>query len=69
MTLDVQTPVLNLVTINGRLIFDNSGECAEITLRAKYVYVLGGQVIIGTQTEPFKETSVAKIELHGEQSF
>lgn len=65
VVLDIETPVLNLVTVNGRLSFyDNLG---ETHLHAKHVYVRAGELLIGSEAEPFRLGSSAQITLYGER--
>ncbi len=63
MVLDEDTPILNLLTVNGRLSFYDNGK--PIVLNAKQVYVRAGELLIGHETNPFK--AEAKIVLHGER--
>ena len=63
MILDVPvTPVLNSLTINGRLTFSDS---RNITLNAKSIWVQTGQFYIGSASTPYVHD--AKIILQGEQ--
>lgn len=52
MILDIETPILNLVTINGRLSFHDMD--TPIHLRAKQVYVRSGDLFIGEEGTPFQ---------------
>ncbi|XP_072034167.1 fibrocystin-L-like [Amphiura filiformis] len=63
VVLDVDTPVLTMVLIQGGcLIFDD--EQASITLQAEYILIVdGGCLQIGTEQEPF--TNKATIKMHG----
>jgi hypothetical protein len=58
-----ESPIFNMVEINGRLTFEDADK--DLHLRAKYVYVRAGELIIGTQEQPFNRT--AKITLYGEK--
>lgn len=51
MVLDVDTPVLKLLRINGRLTFLNT---TNIHLRAKHIYVRKGELLIGSAEYPFQ---------------
>ena len=51
VVLDIETPILNLVTVNGRLSFYDALQ--PIHLHAKQVYVRAGELLIGSETEPF----------------
>jgi hypothetical protein len=53
VVLDIQTPILNLVTVNGRLSFLNH-ETADIHLHAKQVYVRSGELLIGAEGDPYR---------------
>lgn len=56
-----ETPILNLLTVNGRLSFkDNNG---PVNLRAKQVYVRAGELLVGAEDAPFNED--AQITLYG----
>lgn len=44
------SPILDMLTINGRLTFDNT---EDRTLRVKHLFVRTGELIIGTEDEPF----------------
>lgn len=58
--LDVSTPVLNLILIEGNLIFEDE---QDIHLQAKYIFINNGKLQIGTETNPFSH--YATITLHG----
>ena len=63
MYLDIEeTPILNILEINGRLTFLSSN--FSITLNAQKIYVRAGELLIGSEEEPFPET--ANIVLHGD---
>lgn len=58
--LDEDTPVLSILIIRGRLIFDEK----DLTLNAKKILVVdGGKLQVGTASKPFQHK--AKIVLHG----
>jgi hypothetical protein len=50
MVLDISTPALTKLVINGRLTFQDD---KDITLRAKQVWVQSGELIIGSPEAPF----------------
>ena len=64
MILDEVTPILNLVTVNGRLTFLDDKQ--PIELKAKQVYVRAGELLIGTEKKPFE--AQAQITLYGERN-
>lgn len=52
MILDLEeTPVLNSLTINGRLSFAQTSK--DIHLRSKLIFVRAGEFFIGSEEEPF----------------
>ena len=57
--LDVSTPVLFTVVVEGNLVFKN----VDLTFDASYVVVRGGSVRIGSWKKPF--TSKLTITMHG----
>lgn len=61
MILDVDTPVLNSLLINGRLEFDENA--ADLTLNAKLIHVFAGSFGIGSEEKPF--AGQATVMLHG----
>jgi hypothetical protein len=64
MYLDIEeTPIFKSLEINGRLTFLNSN--FSITLNSHRIWVRAGELLIGTEDDPFKET--ATIVLHGNQ--
>jgi hypothetical protein len=66
MLLDVaDPPLINSLTINGRLTFKNDNDLGDITFRAKNIWVQAGQFYIGTEEEPFINS--AKVILVGMQ--
>jgi hypothetical protein len=60
MILDINTPNLTKITINGRLTFLNT---TNITLTAQSITVYAGQLIIGSKDYPYRYN--AKIILSG----
>ena len=54
IVLDEVTPVLNLVTVNGRLSFSVDNGTQAINLQANQVYVRAGELLIGNETNPFE---------------
>lgn len=64
MVLDIDTPILEKLTINGRLSFlNNLTDPKNITLHAKKIYVRAGELLIGSEEEPFAGN--AEIRLYG----
>jgi len=59
--LDVDTPVLSFLLIQGLLVF----EAKDLHLQSEYIYVQGGQLQVGTETRPF--LNKATITLHGDR--
>ena len=58
--LDISPPPLNLILIEGELIFEDS---LDISLNAKYIVVNGGYMQIGTEENPFLHKAI--ITLYG----
>lgn len=58
--LDVNTPVLNLILIEGALVFWDQ---SNLHLQAKYIFINQGRLQVGTENSPFEH--VAVITLHG----
>ena len=58
--LDIDTPVLNLILIEGELIFEDE---QDVHLQAKYIFINNGRLQIGTEEEPFCHKAI--ITLHG----
>lgn len=56
--------VYNMIQVNGRLTFED--EVKDLTLRAKYLFVRAGELVIGNSTNPFVRK--ANIILHGEKA-
>ena len=51
--LDIETPVLNLVTVNGKLSFQDQTNGDLVHLKAKQVYVRAGELLIGEEGAPY----------------
>jgi hypothetical protein len=65
MILDIEeTPILELVRINGILSFGNE---TDVHLRAKHVFIRAGELHIGNETHPYPNK--ARITLHGEKNY
>jgi hypothetical protein len=62
--LDIETPLLNLVVINGRLTFLDHTE--KINLHAKQIYVRAGELLIGEEDKPYQ--GEAQITLYGKRN-
>jgi len=61
MFLDIPvTPELKLIQINGRLTFKND---MDIELKAKHIFVRAGELVIGSETEPYEKNGL--ITLYG----
>ena len=60
--LDVNTPVLSAVLVEGALYFDTE---KDLTLDAGYIFVKGGLMQIGTADKPFEKQ--VTITLHGDR--
>ena len=58
--LDISPPPLNLILIEGKLIFEDT---SNVSLQAKYIVINGGYLQIGTGDEPFLHE--ATITLYG----
>ena len=54
VVLDIATPILNLVTVNGRLSFLDRTDKALVELKAKQVYVRAGELLIGEEGKPYE---------------
>jgi hypothetical protein len=61
LILDVDTPILNLLTIDGNLYFDNTRAISN--LQSKLIWVRTGKIVAGEDGIPF--TNQAIITLHG----
>jgi len=54
MLLDIEeTPKINILNINGRLSFIQHENTPNIHLQAKQIFVRAGELIIGSEEEPF----------------
>ena len=60
--LDVNTPILTFLLIEGALYFDRT---KDLTLDSFYIFVLGGYMECGTESHPFERSAV--ITLHGDR--
>lgn len=64
VVLDINTPRLLKLTVNGRLTFLNDAkEPKNLTIHTNLFYVRAGELIIGNQTHPYN--GEAKIVLYG----
>ena len=61
MYMDMKTPILNVVTVNGRFVFPNE-ETNEYTLRARKIDINRGEIIIGTSDTPYTGKATIHIE-------
>lgn len=59
--LDIETPILNLLVVNGRLSFLDFN--TDIHLHAKQIYVRAGELLIGEEGTPYEAN--AQISLYG----
>jgi hypothetical protein len=59
--LDVPTPVLSVLLVQGVLVFDPT--VAQLSLDAEYIFVFGGTLEVGTREAPFPGQAV--ITVHG----
>jgi G8 domain len=67
MILDISTPILKKLSINGRLTFlNNLTDPLDLELSAKIIYVRAGELFIGNSTNPFNGN--ATIRLYGNSS-
>ena len=65
MILDIETPILKQLTVNGRLTFlYNQSVPQNITLHTKILYVRAGELLIGNATHPY--IGNATIKLYGQ---
>ena len=66
--LDVSTPILSVMIVEGKLEFDDSDATGQsyLELRAHYITVVGGTLQIGTEDEPYQNK--ATITLFGSPS-
>ena len=71
MTIDVDTPLLNRLVVDGKIVFGTKNtsrrllqnETNELVLKAKQLWIRAGSIEIGNSTNPY--TAQAAIELHG----
>ena len=48
------SPIFDVVTVNGRLTFmDDVAEHASLNLNAKHIFVRAGELLIGSEAEPY----------------
>jgi hypothetical protein len=50
VVLDVDTPVLKMLIINGRLSFKND---TDLHLKSKHIFIRAGELVIGYEGAPF----------------
>ena len=62
--LDTITPLLNLILIEGSLIFLDEGEYGYVSLDANYIFISTGLMQVGTETNPY--TGYTDITIHGD---
>jgi hypothetical protein len=60
--LDVETPVLAFLLVEGDLFFDRE---RDVSVDSYYIFVFGGYMQVGTKDEPFEKKAV--ITLHGDR--
>lgn len=60
MVLDIDTPILQILTLNGRLSFLND---TDLHLQAKQIFIRAGELIVGYDEKPFANKAI--ITLHG----
>eukprot|EP00735_Rhodelphis_limneticus_P009645 TRINITY_DN2840_c1_g2::TRINITY_DN2840_c1_g2_i1::g.6132::m.6132 TRINITY_DN2840_c1_g2::TRINITY_DN2840_c1_g2_i1::g.6132 ORF type:complete len:2077 (-),score=567.85,sp/Q86WI1/PKHL1_HUMAN/31.35/0.0,sp/Q86WI1/PKHL1_HUMAN/29.80/3e-30,G8/PF10162.4/8.7e-26,Beta_helix/PF13229.1/3.9,Beta_helix/PF13229.1/2.6,Beta_helix/PF13229.1/0.35,DUF1049/PF06305.6/0.19 TRINITY_DN2840_c1_g2_i1:1087-7215(-) len=63
MLLDCSTARLNMLTIYGTLIFEDT---QDLNLSAVYIFVQGGNLTIGNETQPFSHK--ARVRLYGSRN-
>jgi len=61
MVLDINTPIIKLLTIKGRLRFFQNDTAQDLTINSYIVFVAGGELIIGNETNPFNGTATIKL--------
>ena len=62
MILDVSTPILKKLTINGRLTFlNNLTNPLDLQLNAKIIYIRAGELFIGNATNPFEGNATIRL--------
>jgi hypothetical protein len=67
VTLDVPTPVLNTLTIRGRLIVQHNARI-NLAIHSNLIDIKGGSLVVGNSTHPF-EGPLMQIVLHGDMYF
>jgi len=66
VVIDGETPVVNRLVVRGTLIFQPDAK-TDVALRAHYVTVDGGRVIMGNETDPIDNETTATLWLHGDK--
>eukprot|EP00117_Sycon_ciliatum_P037364 scpid335/ scgid27970/ Fibrocystin-L; Polycystic kidney and hepatic disease 1-like protein 1 len=61
LILDAKTPELNIVIVQGDLLFDDS---QDVLLQAKYIFIHGGRVLVGSETHPFQHKAIIRLTGH-----
>lgn len=62
-----ESPILKTLTINGRLSFkDDPEDCMNRTIHAYWVYVRAGELLIGSEGNPYCKEGVAEVRLYGD---
>jgi hypothetical protein len=65
MYLDIDTPILNQLTINGRLTMPSDEDTStDVSIHAKIIYVRQGELLAGNETFPYNGN--INITLYGE---
>ena len=62
ISLDVKTPVLTFLLVEGELHFDRN---YDVSIDSTYILLLGGLMQVGTEDQPFEKSAV--ITLHGDR--
>jgi len=62
ISLDIPTPLLSLLLIEGDLYFDQN---YDVSIDSNCIMLLGGHMQVGTAAEPFEKSAV--ITLHGDR--
>ena len=48
------SPIFDVITVNGRLSFlDDAENLPNLNLNCKYIFVRAGELVIGSEEEPF----------------
>eukprot|EP00361_Fabrea_salina_P003869 CAMPEP_0202427040 /NCGR_PEP_ID=MMETSP1345-20130828/1320_1 /ASSEMBLY_ACC=CAM_ASM_000843 /TAXON_ID=342563 /ORGANISM="Fabrea Fabrea salina" /LENGTH=3382 /DNA_ID=CAMNT_0049037631 /DNA_START=76 /DNA_END=10221 /DNA_ORIENTATION=+ len=63
LILDMDTPVLSYIEVQGRLTFDRN---ASATLNSNWVFIRGGEIVSGSPERPIPPEITHTIQLHGE---